>query len=784
MTLEIGIVLAILAVAVVLFITEWIRMDVVALMVMVALALTKLISSSEALSGFSNPAVVTVWAMFIISGGLSSAGIANLLSRQMLKMGGHGEARLVATIMIVAGLLSAFMNNVGVAALMLPVVMDIARQTNRSPSKLLIPLTFGVLLGGLTTLIGTPPNILASDALHDRGLAPFRLFDFTPIGVIVMIAGVAFMVLVGRRLLPDRDLTRQSPDQTRPNLRRFYDLPGRLFALTLPENSPLVGATLAESRLGAALSLSVIAIIRNGKPQLAPDPSTQLQADDRLLVKGDAELLADLCGKRILAIEKKALSIENLISPDIDIVEVALASRSPLVGQTLKQIDFRRRYKVNVFAVRRGGVSMRTRLREIPLERSDKLLIQGPRAQIDLLREDPDFLVSGAEHAEVYRLDEQLIAVRVLPESAVAGKSLADSRLGDAFGLTVLGIIRDGTTHLMPDPAEELRPGDTLLVEGGEEALVTLRGLEALRIDRQASPDLSISQLQSDQVGLVEAVLSPHSTLTGKTLSDLHFREKYGLSVLAIWREGQVYHHNLRDMPLRFGDALLLYGPRQKLKVLSTEPDFLVLTETVQEAPKPKKAVIAVLVLAAILVSVLAGWVHISIAAVAGAALMVVTGCLSMGDAYRFIEWRAVFLIAGMLPLGIALERTGAARFLAEGVIGAIGGLGPVAVIAGLFILTSMAVQFIHPAALVVLMAPIAISTADNMGISPQALMMTVAVSASTSFMTPIYPANMMIMGPGGYRFTDYTKVGLPLTLVILAVVLLTLPLFWPLFPG
>ena len=209
MTFEIAVVLTILGVAVVLFVTERLSVDLVALLVLGSLALAQLVTPAEALSGFSSPAVVTVWAMFVISGALARTGVANIVGRQVLRLAGSGEVQLIAVIMLTAGLLSAFMNNVGVAALLLPVVMDIARRIDRPPSKLLMPLAFGSLLGGLVTLIGTPPNILISDALRDFGLRPFRMFDYTPVGVVVMFAGVAFMALIGRHLLPTRDIAKE-----------------------------------------------------------------------------------------------------------------------------------------------------------------------------------------------------------------------------------------------------------------------------------------------------------------------------------------------------------------------------------------------------------------------------------------------------------------------------------------------------------------------------------------------------------------------------------------------
>jgi len=462
-----------------------------------------------------------------------------------------------------------------------------------------------------------------------------------------------------------------------------------------------------------------------------------------------------------------------------------LLPHSSFVGQTLHQLDFRQRFGVNVLAILRGGVPRRTNVKGMVLQPDDTLLVHGPTAQVNALSEVPDFdsfrLVSDVQATVTYRLQERLTALRVPQESILVDRTLAESRLGDAFGLTVLSIRRDGVTYLMPGPHEPLQIDDVLLVKGRPEALLALRGLQNLEVDDQIPPDLG--ELESERIGMVEVVLSPHTTLVGQTLRQLHFREKYGLSVLAIWREGQAYHADLRDMALRFGDAMLLYGPRQKLGVLGREPDFLVLTEAAQVVQHPEKAVLATLVMVAVLAPVILGWLPIAITAVLGAALMVLIGCLTMQEAYRVIEWKAVFLIAGMLPLGIAMERTGAARFLAEGVVNTVGGWGPLAVVASLFILTALASQVMPNPAVVVLLAPIALNTANDLAMSPYALMMTVAVSASASFLSPVaHPANVLIIGPGGYRFTDYIRVGLPLTVTVLIVVLVFLPIFWPLF--
>lgn len=769
----------ILLVAIGLFVSERVRVDLVALLVLVSLALTGLVSPVEALSGFSNLAVITVWAVFILSGGLARTGVANIISRYVLRLAGHGEVRLLVVIMLTAGLLSAFMNNVGAAALMLPVVIDIARRTGQAPSKLLMPLAFATLLGGMITLIGTPPNILISQSLREAGLPPFGMFDYTPVGLAVFAAGIVFMALIGRHLLPVRDIADEL--QSRAHLKAFYDLNERLFALRLPENSLLAGKSLAESRLGSALGLNVIAIVRNGNTQFAPQPSSMLKAGDRLLVEGRLDQVTEFSGRQHLIIEPGGPDIDTLVTAEIGMAEAAFSPHSNFFGQTLGQLDFRRRYGVNVLAIWRDGLPRRTRLQDLPLQPDDMLLVQGLQTRLDALNNDDNFDVSSSQKIDAYRLHERLVTASLPPDSSLVGKRLADSRLSDAFGLTVLGILRAGTTHLMPAADEQLQADDVLVVQGRSEDLETLHGLQALEIDLESPPVPDLSALETEQVGLAAVVLSPLTTLAGKSLRQLLFREKYGLSVLSIWREGRAYRSNLRDINLRFGDALLLFGQRGKLKLLGAEPDFLVLTEEAQETPRMEKAPIAALVMGAVLLSVILGWLPISIAAVVGVTLMVLTGCLTMDEAYRSIEWKAVFLIAGMLPLGIAMERSGAAHLLAGGVVAIIGPFGPLAVIAALFTLAALTSQVMPNPAVAVLLAPIALSAAADLGLSPYPLAMAVAVSASAAFLSPVgHPANVMVMGPGGYRFSDYLKVGIPLTGVVLLVVLVVVPLVWP----
>ncbi len=776
MTLDIALVLGILAAAVTLFVTEKVRVDVVALMVLLAVALTGLVTPEQALSGFSNPAVVTVWAVFILSGGLTRTGVAGRLGHVVLRLAGRREIGLVVAIMLTSGFLSAFMNNVGVAALLLPVVMDISRRLRIPPSKLLIPLAFSSLLGGLITLIGTPPNILIAGVAKELGLEPFTLFDFTPVGLTVMLVGVVYMALVGRHLLPVRE--RLSATSGGDELSQLYDLRQRLSILELPADSTLAGRTLAESRLGSALGVNVIGLTRAGKTRLAPARHTILAAGDRLLVEGPLERLSELKGHEYLDVDEESGTLVQLMAAELDFREARLAGGKS-AGQTLRQLDFRGRFGVNVLAVLRDGKPERANLANLALEPGDVLLVQGSGAQVGALHEAEGFEVSGVRDLGAYRIEDWLMIVHVPGDSALLGKTLYQARLGDAAGVTVLGINRDGTRGLITSPEAALEPGDVLIVKGERENLAKVRSLRDLEIDRTQVP--ALDELESESTSFAEVVLSPRTALAGLTLQEIHFREKYGLNVLAIFRGGEAIRSHLRNTPLRFSDALLLYGSRRRLKLLGSEPDFLVLTEDAQEPPRTAKAPLAAAIMALVIAPVILGWLPIYLSAILGATLMVLTRCLSMDEAYKFIEWRAVFLIAGMLPLGAALQQSGAAVFLTQKVVAAVGGFGPYAVIAAIYLVTAFGAQVMPTAAVAILMALIAFKPAPDLGLSPYALLMAVALSASASFMSPVaHPANILIMGPGGYRFTDYIKVGLPLTLVCLAVVLLVLPVVWP----
>jgi di/tricarboxylate transporter len=785
MTGDIAIVLGILAISLILFVSEVIRMDVVALLVLGALAVTGLVSADEAFAGFSNSAVITVWAMFILSEGLTRTGIADIIGRQVMRIAGRREFAMILVIMVTGAVLSAFMNNIGVAALMLPVVVEVARRTRIPASRLLMPLAYSTLLGGLMTLIGTPPNLLISESLTRAGETPFELFDFTPIGGCVMFIGVLFVALFGRLLLPVKKAERDRNVSQR-SLRNRYKLHERTFMMRVPYNSVLVGKTLAESRIGRSTGLIILALVRDGRSEPLPSRQTLLRGGDGILVQGRVDQFRELRRWSDLVIEREAPVLKSMVAEKVQYAEVEIAENSALVNELIRDSGFRSRFDVAIVGIhRRDGIRL-TNLAFVPLRAGDRLLVQGEVDAIGQLGKYSDFsdtrALEGAELAELYAADERLFVVRLPRESDLVDVTLEKSRLAVAFDFRIVAIFREGKLRVMPKGEEILEPGDLLLIEGQSEDLDVLRGLQELKIDTRVPANLGA--FDSERLTLLDATLDPRSRLAGKTVGELNFRERYGIELAGIEREGDPVTSDLAAERLQIGDALLLLGPRDRLQLLASDSDFLTLTPLGQEPPDTRRAPLAAGIMLGVVLSVMLGYAPIAVAAVVGGTIMVLTGCLTMENAYRAIDWRAIFLIAGMLPLGTAMQDTGAATYLAGQVMDLLGDAGPWPVIMGLYILTAMATMIIPTAALVVLMSPIVLSAMGDLGLEPQTAMMAVAMAASASFTSPIsHPANILVMGPGGYRFVDYLKVGVPLTLVVFIAVMGLLPIFWPLTP-
>lgn len=761
-------------------------MDVVALMVLGSLVLTGLITPPEAVAGFSNGAVIAVWAMFIVSTAMTRAGISKMIGYSVLRVAGRGEVRMIVVIMLTAGTLSFFMNNTGVAALMLPVVVDVARRTRIPASRLLIPLTYGTLLGGLTTLVGTPPNLLIADALAGAGHRSFGIFDFVPLGSALLAVGVLYVALVGRHMLPRRKPDEQTQRRSQRNLRQQYGLQARNFEMRVSHDSILVGTSLADSRIGSAAGLIVLALERRGNTELLPSRQTVLQGGDKLFVQGRLDRFREFQRWSDLVIEREAPVLQGLMAGQVAFAEVTVTEGSTLQGSVLHHSDFRKRYGANVLAIRRGDLVRRMNLTKVPLRAGDVLLLQARNETVPELERSSDFgalrKVGEQELSEVYRLQERIFVVRVPRDSSISGATLSQSRIADAFDFRLLALFREGELTIMPEADLPLKGGDLLLIQGREEDLDVLRGLQELEVERDSTPAYNV--LESERLGMMEATLDPRSRHVGQRVADLAFRDKYGLELGAIWRKGEAIRSDLEDEVLQLGDALLLIGPREKLQLLERDPDFLLLTPLGQRPVDTRKAPIAAAIMLGVVIATLVGWLPIYMAALIGATLMVLTKCLTMEEAYRSIEWRSIFVIAGMLPLGTAMQETGAARFLAEQMMAMLGPFGPWWVIGGLYVVTLAANMVIPAAALVVLMSPIVMTVSLQLGFEPQTAMMAIAMAASTSLSSPIsHPAHVLVMGPGGYRFSDFMKVGLPLTLVTFVTAMLLLPVLWPLTP-
>ncbi len=594
MTFEMGLVFVILISALILFMTEKLSADLVAVLVLITLGLTGLVEVGDLFSGFANTAVITVGAVFIIGEGLYQTGVADFFGEKILKMAGASEIRLITLMMLVSGSLSAFMNNVGATAVFMPVAISIARKTRIPVSKFLIPISFASLMGGNITLIGTPPNILAADILKQSTGQTLAFFDFAPMGLLILVFGVIYMVFIGRHLLPSR-------------------------------------------------------------------------------------LQADL--------------------------------------------------------------------------------------------------------TESYPVREYLSEIRVLPGSPLAGKTVLESRFGEAYDLTIVGFIRGGEKQLSIRRNDRILANDILLVKGSLDKILQAGRSQNLQIEPDAKHTAE-SDLKSKDVTVAEVVLDVNSTLAGQSLKEIRFRERYRLTVLALWRRGHFVEGPLSEEPLQPGDMLLVQGRRDFVNILRTSSDFLVLEPVPLETRRTAKAPIALAIFAAFLVMIISELLPIALAGVIAALLMVLLGVLNIDEGYQSIDWRSILLIAGMLPMGLAMESTGAAKYLADLVVAQMAGYGALAILLGIYVLSTLITQSLSNAAAIVLIGPIAINIAHGLGADPRAFMMAVVIAVSNDYLTPIgHQSNTLVFGPGGYKFSDYTKVGIGLTLTYLIVVAVALPIFWPLFP-
>lgn len=589
MTLEIALVLGIIGIAVFFFVSEKLPVDIVSVLVMILLVTVGILTPEEGFSGFSNSATLTVGAMFVISASIFKTGILNSAGTILTQIGRKNYTLCLLTIMIFSGIISAFINDTAVVALFMPIVIQVAKDSKISPTKLLMPLSFGALMGGVCTLIGTSTNILVSGIAARQGEAPFSMFEMAPAGLVFLIVGILYIVFVGGPLLPNR------------------------------------------------------------------------KANESI--------------------------------------------------------------------------------------------------------------------AENYGMGIYLTEILLLPKSVSVGKTIANSHLLKVIDIEIIEVIRNKTQRLPISADLVLEANDVLRVRCDVEKLKTLKDQEGIRI----KSDWAFKQGNLSKTKLYEAIVTPNSDLKGKSLKALNFRALYGASVLAIRQRDEMLYEKLADVSLNSGDVLLISSNEVPIQALKDSGNILVISETATQKFNYSKTVPAMLIIGGVILSAAFNLAPIVLTAAIGALLLILTKCIKIEEAYRAIEWKVIFMLAGVLSMGAALEKTGAANLLSESMIASIGQWGPHAMVSAFFFITFMITNFMSNNATAALLAPIAIVAANSMDVSARPFLMAVTYAASFSFMTPIgYQTNTMIYGPGNYRFKDFLKVGTPLNILFWILASIIIPFFFP----
>ena len=590
MNYEIILVFVIALAAVVLFATEKLSVDLVGLLVMASLLVSGIITPDEGISGFSNKATITVGAMFILSAGLFRTGAVSYLGKITSIVFKKNYWLGLMTVMVAVGFFSAFINNTPVVAIFIPILLGVAQEIKVSASKLLMPLSFASMFGGVCTLIGTSTNILVSSIAEKNNQPAFSMFEFAPLGIIMFLIGTIYMFLIGIRLIPER--------RAEGDLIESFNLQEYITEIVLLENSSSVGCAIKDSPLVREIDVAIIEIQRNEENISVPPPDFVLQTGDVLIVRCNLEKF-----KRIQA---------------------------------------------------REGVLFK-----------------------------PQFKWRDAD-------------------------------------------------------------------------------------------------VETADTKLIEAVIAPGSEIAGTSLAGLNFRETFGATVLALRHRGRLLREKIADTKLDAGDALLLEVKNNRYNQLRQNASFVITSEIEQEIFRRSKLIPALLIVFGVIVTATLG-APIVVASIIGAILLVLIGCLTMEEAYKAIEWRIIFLLAGVLTLGIALEKSGAADLVSSTIISTVGVWGGlVALVSAFYLLTSLLTEMMSNNATAALLAPIAIATAQSLGVSPRPFLVAVMFAASASFMTPVgYQTNTLIYSPGQYKFTDFLRVGTPLNIIFWLTATFLIPYFW-----
>jgi di/tricarboxylate transporter len=576
--------ITVLILALIAFVLELLPVDLTSLVIAIVLMVLGLVKPDEGISGFGNSATITVMAMFILSAGITKTGLINTVRDWLIKWGGNNVSQQIFVMGMIIGPITAFINNTAVVAIFLPIIEQWSKQVKVSVSKLLIPLSFCTVLGGMITLIGTSTNILASGISKQLGYGEFGIFQFTALGIPTFFIGLIYLAVACPKLIPPR--------------------------------KPVGGESLSQ----------------------------------------DYDL--------------KEYVTEMIITP-----------KSSLIGQTVRQSEIQRK-----------------------------------------------------------------------------------------FDLDVLEIIRNDI-HFSPPLADKVfAVGDILLVRGSRENLLNIkdeRGVDILPDVKFTQEELE-QEISNQEEKIAEVLILSNSRLIGTTLKDLRFRQRYNATVLAIRRGQELIRERLGKVSLRFGDLLLVQAPKESFIGLQTTRELLVLEEKNREGLRPEKALISLAIILGVIVIAAFDILPILVTSLIGVVLMVITGCLKPGEIYGAVRWDIIFLLAGLIPLGIAMENSGTDKWLADKILLIGQHLPDFWLLTFMYLATSLLTEILSNNAAVVLMIPIAVKVAEAVSLNPLAFIYAVTFAASNSYLTPIgYQTNTMIYGPGGYKFLDFTRVGLPLNLLL-----------------
>ena len=610
----------ILAVSIIFFVSGKVRSDLVALCALLALLIFQILTPEEGLSGFSNSTVIMMVGLFIVGGGIFQTGLAKMISGKILKLAGKSETRLFLLVILTTAGIGAFVSNTGTVALMLPIVVSMAALAGANPSRLLMPLAFASSMGGMMTLIGTPPNLIVSDALASAGFDRLSFFSFLPVGLICVAVGVVVLMPLSKKFLTKR---RKS------------------------ENSFSGSKSLNE--------------------------------------------------------------LVNEYGLSVNLFRVRIPQDSEVVGKTMGSLDLRNRYGLNILEIRRQDNVQQRFMRTVKQYSAPDTVLDGN-----------DVLYLSGDRSQVQRFAD-------------------DCRL-----------------TLMDDHSTE-ETGDT-------------------------------ASLDFYDIGIAEVLLMSSARVNNHTVREAGFREKFNVNVLGIRRKQEYLLHDIADVKMHEGDVLLVQGGWKDIARLSNEDeDWVVLGQPLEEAAKVTldyKAPIAALIMVLMVVLMVFDFIPVApvTAVLIAAVLMVMTGCVrGMEGAYKTINWQTIVLFAAMMPMSLALEKTGVSNWISDTLVNSIGGFGPLALLAGIYFTTSLMTMFISNTVTALLMAPIAMQSALQLGVSPVPFMFAVTVAASMCFASPFStPPNALVLSAGQYSFMDYVKVGLPLQIIMGVVMVLVLPLLFP----